>query len=433
MSHEKHQEVFVPNFEYYAPKPTYTRADWAKYILLRVLVFPVLIWDVAKFIVNIVLGRLIGLAVYPLQLDSVFPDHTMWQWVDTDGVRFTSGYVYTHDGQRLATAEFAPETFEQDTHAKDQKYLVMFNGNGADFAAYYPQMAELAAQKNMGVVSSNPRGGPGSRFFYDRQQCATSKDQLVVDAIAQVQRLLDKGILPEHIMLKGHSLGGAIATLTAAHFHKLSKPVRLFNSRSFSTVTNVVVGFIRTGFQPKKNSERVILKLFGWALKPIVSLILHLANWELDAASAYRSIPERYRNLVCVHHPKKLRQDDSIDQEDYVDDEIISSYASLYAAMKDESKEQKAKIQAAIEHLKDVQESAPLTPELNDAASRAQAEAKKLVEGLSHKKLILHNAPFSIAHMSPLSTLRSRPNLGEAKSGDVILGEFIDATLRVGY
>jgi len=205
--------------------------------------------------------------------------------------------VNTSDGVMLDTVEIS-------SNPKDLNcpYVIKFCGNGMTYHQIISELVSTAERNNATVIG----------FDYPNVGSSTSvriysQTQLVNSGIAQVQRLLDKGINPKNITLHGLSLGGGVATLVAAHFHQQNPPkkVYLINDRSFSSIANAVSGFRRSS-----NMEN------------IVRFALYLLGWNMNAADAYRKIPDTHKMII-------VSKDDSV---------IHYRLASLYQAVKPDLK-----------------------------------------------------------------------------------------------
>lgn len=135
----------------------------------------------------------------------------------------------------------------------------------------------LANQNQATVVLFNyPNVGNSTGSVY-------SQKDLIEAGRAQVNRLLNKGVSASKITLYGHSLGGAIATLVAAKCHSHHNRVFLVNDRSFSTIGDTLAGWVKGPIWLKKG------------LKVITNPLCRLFNWNLDAAKAYKRIPDKYK------------------------------------------------------------------------------------------------------------------------------------------
>ncbi len=119
-----------------------------------------------------------------------------------------------------------------------------------------------------------------------------SEKALVNEGIAQVQRLLDQGIEANKITLYGHSLGGAVATLVAAHFHDKKPPqaVSLINDRSFTTAGDQAVS---------------LLGLKNAFVIGVFKMLFNL-SWKMDALSAYNKIPENNKMVISGPDDKNM-------------------------------------------------------------------------------------------------------------------------------
>jgi hypothetical protein len=185
------------------------------------------------------------------------------------------------------------------------------------------------------------------------------KDDLVNDGIAQVRTLLSQNISASNIILDGHSLGAGYATLVANYFQNQDSEqlkVNLINGRSFTTLTDSVVGNIHNqGIKTAKaisitfdqwrqhlnenypnstnrkllhylNPLRALNKLTMMALnaikltlvalvrsfayvighaivKPIAKSLLWKTNWEINALSNFHQLNPQRVASYCVDLP----------------------------------------------------------------------------------------------------------------------------------
>lgn len=184
--------------------------------------------------------------------------------------------------QILNTYEFVPEALKEQK-VEDRKYVINFNGN-----------AEFAADKiTSSVDEANKLGYVAIAFDYpgvmnDGAKAKNTK-QLVEAGKAQVQQLLDQGVPASSIVLDGHSMGGAVATLVAAHFHDQKPPQQVFliNDRSFSKLSTI------TEIKMTESSGSTLLgKMAGAAIKA--------TGLEMNAKKAYNSIPDTHKMFVVA-------------------------------------------------------------------------------------------------------------------------------------
>ncbi len=357
---------------YNAPKPGYSGWEWFKFSAVRIFFPPVLLWDLIKFGANKLLGEWVGGLVLPAQKNNfnyfAVTDDAVSNY-NGDELTCEKHKVITHDKVHLDTFEVKHKS-QTMIEPKYQKYIINLVGNGMCYEQIIADMREDAMALQANVVGFNFRGVGQSTSK------AKSKNDLVADGIAQVQRLLAQGVSPQNITLKGHSLGAGVASLVAQHFHQLGQPINLFNSRSFSTITNFLVGHIRLerdkGGLAIGHKDSIGGMILGWLAKPFVKFGVALAKWEINAGSAFKNIPTAYKDYIVVRSRKDRRGE-------RIDDGVIPHYASIHKELTSERRAQKAKIDEEIENLDDIiQKADPLTkPELAKArASLVQARAK---------------------------------------------------------
>lgn len=191
--------------------------------------------------------------------------------------------LQTRRGDQLEAVQFNPNNFAQKNPA-DQKYIICINGRDSLFADddKLSQMQEDCKATDAAVMSFNMPGMGNSKGN------ALYAADLVMVTTDIVKNIINKGVRPENIILKGHSLGGAIATLTAANLHKEKHPIRLFVDRSFSSLSNVMSHKFTT--------------IWGGKLlfKPVINFVLSLAGWNIDSAAAWHTIPDEYKTYVTI-------------------------------------------------------------------------------------------------------------------------------------
>ncbi len=374
---------------YHIQKPSYTWWQWLKWSSLRLLFPPLIIWDALSWVGSRLIGRLVGYAVLPAQLldgrlsetppiswvvhfilpttikDNIlkrFSDHKtnigLWEkyFEECNGRRYsinsqqcvdTFRYrIKTHDGAELDTFEVQSQSQKYESTA-DKKYIIYFNGNGQFCQTAISDMFSDATSHNSTVIGFNFRGVG----FHENKGYPLSSHDLVIDGIAQIQHLLSIGVQPENITLKCFSLGASIATLVTHHFHTQGYPIKVFNGLSFSTLTNAVVGLIRRGSK-EDPQEKPIMKIVGWLAKPIIKFVLALTQWEINAVDAYKAIPKEYKEYIVGRTPREFRRtyselvSSNIIPKNWPrtipDDQIVTNYASLHAALKDERKAEKS-------------------------------------------------------------------------------------------
>lgn len=315
---------------YNISKPQFTNSKWAYSIMTRIIFPPVLIWDLLKLSTNWLVGGLVGQIVLPAQNKSLdyIKINNPSSLDRKSALTHTSHTVITHDGAELDTLEITHES-QKNLSKELQKYIINFVGNDDFYESHMnrkfiqcddAQLNAVALQSN--VVGFNYRG-VGQSTGQPR-----SKDDLVTDGIAQVQRLLNEGVSSKNITLYGHSLGGSVASLVAQYFHGQGHPINLFNDRSFSSTSNFIVGQIRLGNSETGHEETLGGKILGWIAIPFIKLGLALVNWEINAGAAYKEIPTEYKDYMVVRSNKENRN------SGVIDDRVIPHYSSIHAYLK---------------------------------------------------------------------------------------------------
>lgn len=359
--------------EYNAPKPKYSRWEWFKSIAVRIVFPPVLLWDFIKLVANKSLGERVGKIILPAQtsnFDSNIDKDI--EYAREPHLSYTKYQVKTHDGAVLDTLEIQHVSQnDENIDPQYQKYLINFVGNADCYENNFYDMRNDAKALETNVVGFNLRGVSQSTGK------AKSRDDLVTDGIAQVQRLLDKGVSPQNITLKGHSLGGAVSTLVAQHFHQSGQPINLFNSRSFSTLTNVLVGDIRlkrNEYGKKGHQESFGRKVLGGLLKPFIKFGIVLVKWEMNAGRAYKSIPDTHKDYIVVRSSK-----------DGIVDHTLPHSSSVHKYLTSERRKQKAAIDKQIK------------------AFDSTAPQRLLNNGLSREELVKARDKFKARKMKPIT------------------------------
>lgn len=315
--------------DYQATKPRYSSGYWAKNIIARIVFPPILLWDGLKFLVNKIAGAALGKEILIAQKPGAFDplsdrlNDEKDMLAFNDAVKSNHWIVRTHDGAELDTIQIQPK--DDMTSPDKALYIVNFVGNAMTYHLNLDQMAIDAQVLNCTVIGFDYRGVMNSTG------CPQQSNDLVTDGVAQIQRLLDAGANPENITLKGHSLGGGIATLVAKHFHDLGIKVNLFNDRSFSSLANLAIGHVRTK-QPDASlrtahDEKLSYKILGHLARPIIMLSLALTKWEINAAHAYHSIPDTHKAYLFVRSSKEQRRGAAFKPKD---DAVITHYGALH-------------------------------------------------------------------------------------------------------
>lgn len=327
-------------------KPSYSLWTWCKFFALQLLILP-FIWSLIKFLVNYFVGERVGKRIfaaqnysqYEIMLRTFEMNTILEEAVDISSEKFV---VHTYDGAQLDTIAIRNKTLPKDNQ---QPYIINFLGTSQYYqmnSASYPMVDMLindARALNCNIIGFNFRG-VGTEDNKPR-----SENDLVTDGIAQVQRLLNQNIAPDKIVLNGVSLGAGVATLVVEHFHNNGINIRLFNDRSFSSMTDVIVGWIRIGDlnrflaqgpaeirndEIRGYSESRWNILLGWVAWPFIKLALSLTKWDINAGAAYANISKKDKACMYISSLEARKSGENPP----VDDCIISSFAQIKSRIK---------------------------------------------------------------------------------------------------
>ena len=228
------------------------------------------------------------------------------------------GFIATHDQAVLDTIEFKPNS-ESTKPLSEQNVIIKFNGNNMQYQDVLFQCASDAYKLNSTVVGFNYRG------VGDSTKAPKTFQDLITDGIAQVQRLLDQGVDSKNITLDGISLGGGVATMVASHFHKIGKPVYLWNDRSFASLSKAAAGMIAP------EMPGLFGDIVGSSVQSTSWSVMKPAGWEVNVAAAYDSIPDEYKGYMVVAKLSKKSKGDG----------VIAHKSSLHRGVKGKEKKRK--------------------------------------------------------------------------------------------
>ncbi len=160
-----------------------------------------------------------------------------------------------------------------------------------------------------------------------------SKQDMVNDVIAQVNRLREQGVPADNITLDGVSLGAGIATLVAFYFHAHGYQVHLRNDRGFTSLASTIAGWVWNWQHPLNPSlpqdRKPWQAVFGTILAPITWVIAKITlsafDFEIEAGFAYACLPDTHKKHICVRSSDKRRENGTV-----LDDPVIPDCAALH-------------------------------------------------------------------------------------------------------
>lgn len=271
--------------------------------------------------------------------------------------RFT---IQTHDGALLDTVEVK---MNEDQDNSQHPYIIFLGGVGSCYERNLNLMVTLAETTNAVCIGFNPRG------VCESTGAAYSKHDSLTDGIAQVQRLIDNGVNPGWIILKGESYGSAVAAEVGEYFHNKGLNIYVFCGRAFSSLSEEVSGLVSRG----------INKAVSTVAKPFIKGILYSTNWDANTYKSFKNLPEQNREYMLVRSPRETRA--------WRKDDLVVGYTeSLHYALRRDQKMQNVNSRS-----------------IDD--SDMTAEKQK-----SRARKFMTEAPGTNGHIVPLARLTNRNN-----------------------
>ena len=322
-------------------------------ILIRFATFPAYIFATG-------VGTLIGLAIYPATLlyskssssgllgliSKIFVKerddscHVEAEFERTTNAAMNNFLIKKYliempNHVRLYTREFTPPAnIEKDPTTT--KHIIYFKGNGMRYEEDIESMKKDALDLNATVIGFHHSNFGGSGRCNPNGSiepiAPSSQKELIQEGIAQVQRLIDKGVPSNLIILHGHSLGGGIATLVAWHFEQQGTPVKLYNDRSFSSISDVV----KTHLLEKAPILKTLL------IASIPKIIIKLLNWDLNAGDVITKLSHWDYSVVR----------ERVSPQVVINDGVIPYGASVHKALGVQGKRKDEKQVAATPEIK---------------------------------------------------------------------------------
>ena len=123
---------------YKAPKPKFSFWERFKFIAIRTIFPPLLLWDLVKLGANKLLGTLVGSLVLPAQninfndlkvCDDIVKKINRVMTINNENLFFEKYEIITHDDAHLDTFE-VQNNLQQDIEPRYQKYIINLVGNG---------------------------------------------------------------------------------------------------------------------------------------------------------------------------------------------------------------------------------------------------------------------------------------------------------------
>lgn len=208
------------------------------------------------------IGKFLGRAI--LQSQS-FSKEILGKEAETNLAAVKTQYGRFVDCERSSIGGLDTVTLKTKDCDANSPYVIHFGGNRETWQSSISNTANFLYthkknEKHVSILFNPPGVGKSAGSV-------SSQEDLVDAGLKQVNVLLENGVKPEQIILKGYSLGGAVATLVAAKLKDEGKDVYLFNDRSFSSLKNVVKSWVQKLHLPiSTNFVKGVLTRFEWKM-----------------------------------------------------------------------------------------------------------------------------------------------------------------------
>lgn len=217
---------------------------------------------------------------------------------------------------------------ECDKFMHERKFIISCLPRQQNYINYIKD-SRLSAQKiGATIIGFNYRGVDYSKGM------VWTHTNMVDDVIAQVQRLLARGVPAKNIGLEGTSLGGAVATVASARLHDLGYAVKLYSERSFRDIPRFVSGHILPEAHESLKNPLNFLKLIAGSFVFIcITVGVWCTDWMVDAATAWKKIPPEDKCYSVI----RKAGDPSTGQAPVVDGIVHNTWTSI-ASLIDEQR-----------------------------------------------------------------------------------------------
>ena len=233
--------------------------------------------------------------------------------------------LQTIDGGILDSVEVLGPN-EKEKAIDERRFIISCLARDKNYITQLSEYSITANSIDCTVIGFNYRGVCYSKGL------VWTQDNMVDDAVDQAERLILSGANPEYICLDGHCIGGVVATLAAEILRQRGYNVKVINDRSFQSLPNFLAGYL---FPEPNESLFNPIVLIRYVLGSLVYVsmwvILWLSHWEMDAASAWKNIPDKDKTYVVAH---EMQGDELLPS-----DGIVHSWVTIAALEKNPDKE----------------------------------------------------------------------------------------------
>lgn len=204
-----------------------------------------------------------------------------------------------------------------------RKFVISCMARNQNYMYWLKDFYTSATQIGCTVIGFNYRG-----IDYSQGQART-QDDIINDALAQAQRLIQLGVAPEHIAFEGMSFGAAIATHAAAKMHEQGLRVSLYNERSYRSLVRLMIGYIVPEAQSSPWNPINWLKYIAVGLSYlIIAPVIWFIGWHLNAANAWKNVPFAFKSYSIARNHENPACPEN-------DDLVHDSFTSIASLMEE--------------------------------------------------------------------------------------------------
>jgi len=216
-------------------------------------------------------------------------------------VSIKESVICVPNGAQLDTITFI-HSYQAQLPINQQKYIVTCNGNTLVYELRLMELWQESLDFKVNIIGFNYRGVARSKGII------ITASNLIEDGVYQIQELLNKGILPENILMTGTSLGGAVSALVANYFLQKKLCINILNDRSFSSVPKTAAERIRItlekGKKPPSSPSPKIGQLLAAIYYPIIRFVTRSFDWEMSTVDAYNQHPSHQKEMFTITYNK---------------------------------------------------------------------------------------------------------------------------------
>lgn len=180
--------------------------------------------------------------------------------------------------------------------------IIVFNGSNATIYKEKKLDVYCALAKDTGytIIGFN-YGGTGKGYV-----TTWSSRSLINDGFYLAMKMAENMPKNNALILKGNSLGGAMATKAAKLCHEAGNKVYLWNGRSYNAID--LLQAVRVQTQNKSGHyENQYTRILSKIAYPFFKLFFFLTDFVIEVGDDYGDIPSNYKNFYIVRSNEQER------------------------------------------------------------------------------------------------------------------------------